>query len=369
MNVLIINAIVYTSETEKIRRVESIKDSMIYDLCLAFADLGHRVTLYAAEPYRPLKEEEYPFEVQWGDCRLQKIFKPHRLPYMPGLNRYLRQHKNEFDLVISSEVFSLNTLMAARQMNEKLLVWHELAKHNALMKRIPSRIWYNVIARVFFGKTLVVARSEQAKKFVSKYCRIISDEVIDHGVNLDKFLPSRQKDDYFVVCSQLIARKRIDGILRKFKEYIDETAKATKLIIIGDGDERAKLERQSIELDLQDKVVFMGKLRHAELLQLLARAKALLVNTEKDNSMISIVESIAVGTPVVTTEVPLNAAYIKKYKLGIAAEWDQADMMEIDKNNEFYVDNCLKYREKLSTKEKAKQFIRIYLQKKNKLVT
>ena len=85
--------------------------------------------------------------------------------------------------------------------------------------------------------------------------------------------------------------------------------------------------------------------------------------------MISIAESIAVGTPVVTTEVPLNAAYIKKYKLGIAAEWDRADMMEIDKNNEFYVDNCLKYREKLSTKEKAKQFIRIYLQKKNKLVT
>ena len=30
--------------------------------------------------------------------------------------------------------------------------------------------------------------------------------------------------------------------------------------------------------------------------------------------MISIVESIPVGTPVVTTEIPLNASYIKKYK-------------------------------------------------------
>ena len=45
--------------------------------------------------------------------------------------------------------------------------------------------------------------------------------------------------------------------------------------------------------------------------------------------MISIVESIAVGTPVVTTEIPLNASYIKKYKLGIATEWDQQDLMKI----------------------------------------
>ena len=40
--------------------------------------------------------------------------------------------------------------------------------------------------------------------------------------------------------------------------------------------------------------------------------------------MISIVEAIAVGTPIVTTDVPLNSTYIKEYQLGIAKkQWDR----------------------------------------------
>ena len=49
MKVLIVNPILYTSETENIKRVESIKDTMIYDLCLAFHKKGISVTLAAAE--------------------------------------------------------------------------------------------------------------------------------------------------------------------------------------------------------------------------------------------------------------------------------------------------------------------------------
>ena len=40
MKVLIVNPILYTSETENIKRVESITDTMIYDLCLAFKKKG-----------------------------------------------------------------------------------------------------------------------------------------------------------------------------------------------------------------------------------------------------------------------------------------------------------------------------------------
>ena len=75
--------------------------------------------------------------------------------------------------------------------------------------------------------------------------------------------------------------------------------------------------------------------------------------------MISIVESIAVGTPIVTTDVPLNASYIKKYRLGIAKEWDHNDLAEIEKNQAAYVRNCLNYRDVLSTYNKVDQFIKI----------
>ena len=61
---LVINPILYTAEHNRIPRVDSIKDTMIYSMCLGFQEAGQEVTLIAAEDYRPGKEEDYPF----GDC-------------------------------------------------------------------------------------------------------------------------------------------------------------------------------------------------------------------------------------------------------------------------------------------------------------
>lgn len=80
---------------------------------------------------------------------------------------------------------------------------------------------------------------------------------------------------------------------------------------------------------------------------MLNKSKALLVNTVKDNNMISIVEAIAVGTPIVTTDVPLNSTYIKDYQLGIAKkQWDESDLNDVVSNSEMYIENCMKYRYK-----------------------
>ena len=53
-SVLIINPILYTSETNKIPRTDSIKDTMIYALCMGFVRNGHNVTLIAAQDYAPM---------------------------------------------------------------------------------------------------------------------------------------------------------------------------------------------------------------------------------------------------------------------------------------------------------------------------
>ena len=95
MRILVINPIMYTSETKHIKRASSIQDTMMYDLCLAFHAQGHKVTLFAAEPYRPDQEEAYPFPVIWGKCVLPSVFAPHRLPVMPELCRYIRENREE----------------------------------------------------------------------------------------------------------------------------------------------------------------------------------------------------------------------------------------------------------------------------------
>ena len=91
MKVLIVNPILYTSETAHIKRVPSVKDTMIYDLCLAFQAKGHEVTLVAGDLFRPTENESYPFKIIWAKCVLPAVCKPNVLPYCPEIKQIIKE--------------------------------------------------------------------------------------------------------------------------------------------------------------------------------------------------------------------------------------------------------------------------------------
>ena len=359
MKILLLNPIIYTSETNPVIKKKTIKDTMGYNLCLEMKKQGIEPVLIVAEDYKPDTSEIYDFEVFFLKTFAKKIFKPNCFPWLKNLNKTIK--KINPDLIISSEVFSLWSLLVARKYTKKTIIWHELAKHNNMMKKIPSRIWYNIVARFFMRKVRIVARSNNAKKFIEKFCNNVSSEIIDHGVELDKFNFSKEKENKFIVISQLIERKRIDGIIIEFSKFL-EKYKDYKLIIIGDGEKRGELEKLVKKLNINSSVEFKGNRTHQEIIPILSKSKAMLINTMKDNSMLTIVESIACGTPIVTTNVPYNCYYIERNELGIICneQLKEKNLEDIIANNIDYVNNCEKYREYISNEYHIKQFIREY---------
>lgn len=374
-NILVINPILYTAETNRIPRVDSIKDTMIYTLCMGFVHGGHHVTLIAAQDYAPARKESYPFEVIFMHTVWRRIFMPRCFPYMPKLRGYLKKHR-EYDLMISSEVFAPWSYTAARVCPDKTLIWHELAAHNNMLHQIPSKIWYNTVARCLMRRAAVVPRSEAAAAFIGQFMDRVSKTTIDHGVDLEKLDSILQagnvqirdgrttvtgKNRQFAVVSQLIERKRIHRIIEVFAEFVSRGYEDYKLYIIGSGEKEEELRSMVREMQMQERVVFCGQMTHAQLLPVVAASEALLVYTRKDNNMVSIVESIAVGTPVVTTAVPYNAAYIRREQLGIVEDdWTAEALVKIVKDNMFYQENCLSYREKLSSDFCAGQFMHVF---------
>lgn len=357
--IAVINPILYTSETNQIPKVHSIKDTMIYTLCLGFLHLGHSVTLIAAEDYRPSDEETYDFPVVWMQTACRKVFLPRALPYMPKLRGFLRAHK-EFDLIISSEVFGTWSYTAARLYPEKTLIWHELAKHNNILHRIPSRIWYRLIGGLLMRKAAVIPRSEAAADFIRQFMPVVSDMCIEHGVDLEKCPQQlwKEKKEQFAVVSQFIERKRIDRIILRFKAFLENGHPSFRLYLIGQGELEEQLRTLVKQHHLEESVLFCGQLGHDRLLPIVAQSRALLIATAKDNNMVSIAESIAAGTPVVTTSVPYNAAYVKREKLGIVSDdWNEETLRKICENNAFYVQNCVCYRDRLSNVYCAQQFV------------
>lgn len=356
--VLVINPILYTAESNRIPKADSIKDTMIYTMCLGFLEAGHEVTLIAAQDYRPQKEETYPFQILWFQTVGHRVFQPRCFPYMPALRRFLKAHK-EYDMIVSSEVFATWSYTAARLCPDKVVIWHELAAHNNMLHQIPSRVWYQVVARLLMRRAKVVPRSEAAASFIRQFMPRVTEGTIDHGVNLKKFpLPDAgDKADQFVVVSQLIGRKQIERTIEAFGSFVRQGNPEYRLCIIGQGEEEARLKGLVCDLGLKEQAVFYGQMSHAALMPIVAKSKALLVSTRKDNNMVSIVESIALGTPVLTTSVPYNAAYIRREELGIVEDdWGAAALVRMVEQNTRYAANCVRYREQLSNVACAERF-------------
>ena len=182
---------------------------------------------------------------------------------------------------------------------------------------------------------------------------------IDHGVNIEKFTPCREKDNQFAISSQLISRKHIEKSIEAFAKYLNKYDGSAKLYIMGDGDEKENLRKLAKDLGADKNIIFTGKLGHNELIEILKKSIAMLVYTQSDLNMVSIVESLSLATPVITTSVPYCSSYIESENLGIVDDnWNEDDLRRIATSDE-YINNCMNYRKYLPTEYKAEQFLKV----------
>ena len=361
MKILIINPMLYTAENYPIPKVKSIKDCMIYSLCLAFQSLGHTVTLIAAKDYQPESIEDYCFNIIFMKMGLKKLL-PVAFPFLPQLPAYLRKEGKSFDLIITSEVFTLHSLFSVIFSKRNTLVWQELNVHNRMFYKIPSKIWYNVVGRLFFKHTLIIPRSKPAYHFISQYCHAVSPIPVDHGVDLEKFIYQNKKEKQFIVAAQLIKRKNIDYIIRQFSGFVQKYPQENyRLVIAGRGPEEESLKNLAIKLNIESAVHFMGFLNHSELNKQISQSIASLIATKKDLNMVSIPESIVSGTPVLSNTIPTLSPYIVENCLGICRDnWGIKELeLMIGEQQKFSL-NCIQKRDDLSSKNSAKEMINAY---------
>lgn len=367
MNILVLNPILFSGEKNSIPQVESIKDTMIYNMCLALIGLGHRVTLLAIDDYRPTKEESQDFEIVYFKNNFSGIL-PAALPFSKQMYSYLKKHSSGFDMILSSEVFAFHSLFAALIAPGKTLIWHELVAHQRKMKTIPSRIWHSVVVPIFFRKTrIVVGRSEKAVSFVSKFMSNVSETYVDHGISLSKFRLSASKKRQFISTGQLIPRKQIGTIVEVFNQFLQLPGYGDfQLLLAGRGFLENELRQQVKDLGIEDRVIFCGFLAHEALSLHLSESYASLINTNNDLNMVSIPEAIVSGTPVICNKVPALAEFINKHQLGIAKnEWGATELVSVVEN-QAYRDNCVLMRDHLSTTNAAAKLVEIFLEEGKK---
>ncbi len=359
MKILVINPILFTHEKGVIPHIKTIKETMIYDLCRAFHRAGHIVVLVAAADYKPEEEEEYDFEVVFLKSVWRKVFQPSVLPFMPSLWGFLCRRKMEFDMVLVSETFSVSSFMSSWVMPSKTVVWQELGAHNNKMKQLPSRFWYNIIARFFMCRSWVIPRSYVSKRFISRYMPHVG-EPIGHGVKTEWKNIEGVKKNQLLTVGRLVPGKNIGSIFKKFDAFLNRYPQYNDyvLYVAGDGELREELTQQIKTLGRGDNIILLGKLGHQELFRYYSESQASLFDSLRELNMLAIMESVAVGTPVLTNCVPFDSETVQRQDLGIAREdWNEEDVARIIENNEAYSVRCKEYSTQITVDAVARRLI------------
>lgn len=88
-------------------------------------------------------------------------------------------------------------------------------------------------------------------------------------------------------------------------------------VIVGEGDERAALERTAHDLGLGERVRFLGAQRRERVLELFAAADVSLLSSSWENFPHTVVEALAVGTPVIATAIGGVAEIVRNEETGL----------------------------------------------------
>lgn len=131
-----------------------------------------------------------------------------------------------------------------------------------------------------------MANSSFVQSRIQKYYRR-SAEVVHPPVALDRFVPATGPGEYYVFVSELVAYKRADIAVRAFAS-LDR-----KLLIVGDGPERGRLEAQATP-----NVEFLGRVSNQELSDIYRGARALVFPGLEDFGIVPL-EAMASGRPVI----------------------------------------------------------------------
>ena len=170
--------------------------------------------------------------------------------------------------------------------------------------KIPARAKQIVNAAKHATGILSVSKA-LAKEMIQMGIAEKKITVIYNGVDHQQFFiadaPSTQ-DDYILYVGNLKHDKGVIELLQGFSQISNEQPLLT-LVFAGAGKEMLRLSLLAKQLDIAEKVSFLGAVAHEKLPQLIARAKVLALPSYNEGVPNVVLEAMACGTPVLATNV------------------------------------------------------------------
>lgn len=201
--------------------------------------------------------------------------------------------------------------------------------------------WYEYLGRAgIFGKLIERSMLALTDRFITVSQKTETDLqtikktsnswIVPNGIDLEhiKIVEKQDVNVDILFVGRLIKEKKVDLMIQALPEVIG-TYPHLKCMIVGDGPERARLEKLRDDLNLKNTLEFVGFMDgYNELIGTMKASKLLVLPSEREGFGMVVVEANACGVPVVVVDYPMNAAkdLIKKGKNGYISKPDPEDL-------------------------------------------
>jgi len=208
------------------------------------------------------------------------------------------------DVVHAQAFQSVLPGVVAKQANRIPLVstWHT----SHFLKRAESPFWRPIFRRLLTWSDYNLAASAEIADVAENLASGVSVEALTNGVETDIFLrcepslpPARRRR--VIVPRRLFEKNGVEFFLRAMPLIIERVD--IEAVIVGDGPERKKLETLAANLELEDRVQFLGARGHDEMPGLLSSAELAVFPSLMEATSVAALESMACELPVAASEV------------------------------------------------------------------
>ena len=126
-------------------------------------------------------------------------------------------------------------------------------------------------------------------------------EVVYPGVDIQGLKPGQEKEEFIFAIGRLTKFKRIDLILKALRILKQGRNIEVRLVVVGDGVERADLIKLAQKMGLSQQVNFTGRLPYEQVKEYMGKAKAVIFPTTNEPFGLVPLEAMACGTPVIAS--------------------------------------------------------------------
>lgn len=294
--------------------------------------LGHTVLIVTASP--SAQHHHIKDGVLYCPARVSKSLYNYgvAVPFSRERLRLVNEFKPDIIHIHSEFGIGLSGMIIAKHLNVPMIytlhtMYDEYLYYVSKATFVPvlKRLSHRYVKYLASNASALTGPSKKVQEYFDTCGANKNVHIIPNPVELDLFNPSnlnmdkakkiREKhnvlDDEILIsfCGRLGKEKSVDVLLNYWAKQVKKEDKF-KLMILGEGPCLEELKQQAKKLNIDDIVIFTGRVEHNELPDYYGACQLYITASLSDTNSISMKEAMATGLPVIHIVDPLNKGQV-----------------------------------------------------------